>query len=199
MVIADLIAKGRRQIRVPRLHSPRPEFRTQHDDFMSIDFQDDVTDEWLLAQKQQDPKGNWSLDHGFVELVVLNTKETAPKFARSAQHQIGCEVLQSKFTSTSVQTTLCPPLQRAEQPELEGLTEKQSRLQCLPLICFFKSLHKQVERNQCRGNVKIEKTGQSLLHERSHKGKSPLMKNRPILSSTGSRGPCVRAPQQKQA
>ena len=43
------------------------------------------------------PNGNWSLDHGFVELVVLNTKEIAPKFARSAQHQIGCEALQRKF------------------------------------------------------------------------------------------------------
>ena len=65
-LIADLIAKGRRQIRVPREHSPRPEIRTQHGDFMSIDFQDDVADELLLAQKQQDPNGNWSLDHGFV-------------------------------------------------------------------------------------------------------------------------------------
>ena len=44
---------------------------------MFIDFQDDVTDELLLAQKQQDPNGDWSLDHGFVELVALNTKEAA--------------------------------------------------------------------------------------------------------------------------
>ena len=76
-LIADLIAKSRRQIRAPREHSPRPEFRTQHDAFMSIDFQDDITDELLLAQMQQDYNGNWSLEHRFVELVVLNTKEAA--------------------------------------------------------------------------------------------------------------------------
>ena len=114
-LIADLIAKGRKQIRAPREHSPRPEFRTQHDAFMSIDFQDDITDELLLAQ--QDYNGNWSLEHGFVELVVLNTKEAAlfdgmmptkwcelkarrsqmkSQFGfrnccvRRAQHQIGC-------------------------------------------------------------------------------------------------------------
>ena len=76
-LIADKVAKGRRQIRVPREHSPRPESRTQHDDFMSIDFQDDVIDELLVAHKQQDYNGNWSLDFGFVELAVLNTKEAA--------------------------------------------------------------------------------------------------------------------------
>ena len=34
-LIADLIAKRGRQIRVPWEHSPRPEFRRQHDDFKS--------------------------------------------------------------------------------------------------------------------------------------------------------------------
>ena len=44
---------------------------------MSINFQDNVTDELLLAQKQQDPNVDCSLDQGVVELVVLNTKEAA--------------------------------------------------------------------------------------------------------------------------
>ena len=68
---------------------------------MLIDFQDGVTDEWLLAKKQQDPNGHWSLDHGFVEIVVLSTKK-------------GCEALQSKFASASIPTTLRPPLQREQ-------------------------------------------------------------------------------------
>ena len=44
---------------------------------MSINFQDDVTDELLLAQKQHDPNVDCSLDLGVVELIVLNTKEAA--------------------------------------------------------------------------------------------------------------------------
>ena len=45
---------------------------------MSIDFQDDVTDdELLLAQSNKIPTEIGAWNHGFVERVVLNTKEAA--------------------------------------------------------------------------------------------------------------------------
>ena len=58
--------------------------------------------ELLLTCKQRDPKFDHSWGHRIVALVVLNTK-------KDAIHS------NSNFASTSVQRTLRPPLQRAEQ------------------------------------------------------------------------------------
>ena len=60
-----------------------------------------------------------------------------------------------KCASSSIQPTLCLFLQRSERSELEGLTEKQWCLQCLPGTAF-KPLPGQDERHRHHGNVEIE-------------------------------------------